>query len=198
MIDVCCLLEVRWRGQGARMLGMKGRRYKLWWSGKWDGVGGVGVVVKEELCEKMVEVRRVSDRVMTLVVFEEDVLRLICGYTPQSGRSMEEKHSFYDELKGEWDMHSAGDLVVCFGDFNGHIGRHIHGCDGVHGGYGVGQRNLEGRMILGFCLEKESCVSNTWLKRKENRKVTFRLGENVKAIPGEFQHALVIGWMRGK
>ena len=30
MIDVCCLLEVRWRGQGARMLGMKGRGYKLW------------------------------------------------------------------------------------------------------------------------------------------------------------------------
>ena len=29
MIDVCCLQEVRWRGQGARILGMKGRRYKL-------------------------------------------------------------------------------------------------------------------------------------------------------------------------
>ena len=53
------------------MLGLKGRRYDLWWSGKGDGVGGVGVMVKEELCEKVVEVRRVSDRVMTVaVVFE--------------------------------------------------------------------------------------------------------------------------------
>ena len=68
MIDVCCLQEVRCRGQGASMLGMKGRRYKLSWSGKGDGVGGVGVMVKEELCEKVVEVRIVSDRVMTLVV----------------------------------------------------------------------------------------------------------------------------------
>ena len=49
MIYVCCLQEVIWRGQGARMLGMKGRRHKLWWNGKWDGVGGVGVMVKEEL-----------------------------------------------------------------------------------------------------------------------------------------------------
>ena len=49
MIDVCCLLEVRWRGQGARMLSMKGRRYKLWWCGKGDGIGCVGVMVKEEL-----------------------------------------------------------------------------------------------------------------------------------------------------
>ena len=42
------------------MLGMKGRRYELWWSGKGDGVCGVGVMVKEELCEG-VEVRKVSD-----------------------------------------------------------------------------------------------------------------------------------------
>ena len=41
MIDVCCLQEVRWRRQGAGMLVMKGRRYKLWWSGRGDGVGGV-------------------------------------------------------------------------------------------------------------------------------------------------------------
>ena len=34
----------------------------------------------EELCEKVVEMRRVSDRVMIVdVVFEENVLRLICG-----------------------------------------------------------------------------------------------------------------------
>ena len=48
MVDVCCLQEVRWRGQVARMLGMKGRRYKLWWSRKGDEVGGVGAMVKEE------------------------------------------------------------------------------------------------------------------------------------------------------
>ena len=58
MIDVCCLQEVRWRGQVTIMLGMKGRRYQLWWSGKEDGVSGVGVMVKEELCEKEVEVNR--------------------------------------------------------------------------------------------------------------------------------------------
>ena len=73
-------------------------------------------------------------------------------------------------------MYSADDLVMCLGDINGHVGRHIDGSDGVHGGYGVGQRNLEGRMLLEFCLEKELCVSNTWRKREEMRKVTFRMG----------------------
>ena len=47
-------------------------------------------MMKEKLCEKVVEVRRVSDRVMTVVVFEEDMMTLICGYAPQN-RSLEEK-----------------------------------------------------------------------------------------------------------
>ena len=128
------------------------------------GVGGVGVMVMEELCENVVEVRRVSDRVMTLAaVFEEDVLRFICGYAPNCGRSFEEKQFFYDKLKCELDMHSAYDLVKCLGDINGHVGRHIDAVDGVHGGYGAGQSNLEERMLLEFCLEKELCV--LWLKR---------------------------------
>ena len=69
---------------------MAGRRYKLWWSETVDGVGIVGVFVEEELCEKVVEIRRVSDNVMSVVfVFNEDVLSWICGYSPQSGISFE-------------------------------------------------------------------------------------------------------------
>ena len=50
------------------MLGMEGRKYKLWWSEKGDGVGGVGIMVKEEFYEKVVDVRRVSDRVMAVLL----------------------------------------------------------------------------------------------------------------------------------
>ena len=58
-------------------------------------------------------------------------------------------------------MHFADDLVMCLGDINGHISRYINVFDGIHGGFGVHQRNLEGKMLLEFCLEKESCVLNT-------------------------------------
>ena len=102
---------------------------------------------------------------MTVVaVLEKDVLRMICGDAPQSA-VMEEKQSFYDEMKGEWDMDSASDLVMCLGDIDGHIGRHIDRYDGDHGWYGTGQRNLEGRRLLEFCPEKELGVSNTSFKR---------------------------------
>ena len=79
-------------------------------------------------------------------------------------------------------MGYADDLVMCLGDFNGHIGRVIYGFVGVHGGYGVGQRNLEGRMLFKFCLEKLLCVSNTWFKREEKRKVTFRICKKKKKL----------------
>ena len=37
------------------------------------------------------------------------MLRLICGNAAQSGRSLEDKQYFHNELKGEWDKHSAGE-----------------------------------------------------------------------------------------
>ena len=52
-------------------------------------------------------------------------------------------------------MHSADNFAKCLDDSNGHVCRHIEGFDWVHGEYGVGRRNLEGRMLLEFCPEKE-------------------------------------------
>ena len=53
------------------------------------------LMVKGELCQMVVDARMVSDVVMTiLLVCEEDVLGLICGYPPQSGRSLEEDQFF--------------------------------------------------------------------------------------------------------
>ena len=64
----------------------------MWWSGNNDGIGGVGILVKERLCEKVVEVRRKSDKVMAIgLVFDEEVIRVICAYAPQVGRSECEK-----------------------------------------------------------------------------------------------------------
>ena len=62
-------------------MGIEGRKLRLWWSGNGGEIGGVGVLANEELCEQVEEVRGMSDTVMAVVLdFEEDVLRLICGY----------------------------------------------------------------------------------------------------------------------
>ena len=75
-----------------RVLGLEGRRYNLWCSGKSHGLGGVGVMLMEKLREKVVEVRRVSDRMMAVVlVFEKDALKLILVHASQSGGCLERK-----------------------------------------------------------------------------------------------------------
>ena len=72
-VDLCCLQEVRWRGCGARLIGLHGRRYKLWWSGNQEGYGGVCVLSKGELHDKVIDIRRVNDRVMSLaIVFKKN------------------------------------------------------------------------------------------------------------------------------
>ena len=51
--------------------------------------------MKEELCKKVVDVQRKSDRVLAMVlVFEEEVIRVICAYAPQVGRSECKKDQF--------------------------------------------------------------------------------------------------------
>ena len=55
-------------------------------------------------------------------------------------------------------MYSSGEIVMFLGDFNGHVVRHSDGFDGVNGGYGAGQRMLEGRMLLVLSGERIICV----------------------------------------
>ena len=155
-VDVCCLQEVRWRGEGARFFGVKGRRYKLWWCGNDDKIGCVGILVKQQLCEKVVEVTRRCDRVMDIgLVFEKEVVRVICAYAPQSGKPDPEKERFYEEMARKWSVVNENELVLGLGDFNGHVGKCAEGFEGIHGGYGIGKRNAEGRLLLDFCDQKE-------------------------------------------
>ena len=80
MIDVYCLQEARWKRHSSKMMEMKGSIRKLWLAGKVDEVGVARVMLKEELCERILEARRVSDEVIGIVlVFEKDVLRLTCA-----------------------------------------------------------------------------------------------------------------------
>ena len=89
-LDFCCLQETRWRGGSARVMGGEGARYKFFWSGSEKGVSGVGVLVAERWIESILEVRRVSERLMVVrLVVGRSVVSLVCAYAPQVGRSME-------------------------------------------------------------------------------------------------------------
>ena len=75
----------------------------------------------EELCDKVDEVRRVSDRVMSLViVYHEEVVKVECAYAAQGGKPMEEEQFFKDQSREwathdqsrEWTTHNTTELII--------------------------------------------------------------------------------------
>jgi len=75
----------------------------------------------------------------------------------------------------------ASEFVVG-GDLNDHVGTNVDGYDGVHGGYGFGERNADGERILEFCDAMELIVTNTCFKRQKNKLATSVSGGTVSAV----------------
>ena len=176
-LDFCCVQETRWKGEGARLLGGKGMRYKFFWKGSKRGLGGVGIFAAEKYIDKVVEVRRVSDRVIVLkVLLGKTVLNVISAYAPQAGRPNEEKEEFWVLLaRTVSEMNECEKLVVC-GDLNAHVGENADGFGMVHGSNGFGERNMEGEMMLECAEANELAVVNTWFKKDHNKRVTYESG----------------------
>ena len=172
-IDIGCLQETRWKGGSARMIG----GYKFFWVGCKEGISGVGVMVAKAWVDNVVEVRRVSDRMIVVrLSVGKVVLNVVSVYAPQVGRLMEEKEEFYVRLGKVIEEIEEEELVVVGGDFNGHVGRKAEGFVGVHGGKGFGERNVEGEMLLEFADAKGLVVGNTWFDKDDGRKVSYESG----------------------
>ena len=61
------------------------------------------------------------------MVFEEEVIRVICAYAPQVGRSECKKDHFYNDMASEWDLQNPGEVNLGLGDLNGHVEKRING-----------------------------------------------------------------------
>ncbi|KAK3519854.1 hypothetical protein QTP70_006689 [Hemibagrus guttatus] len=109
-VDILCVQETRWKGSKARSIGAG---FKLFYYGVDSKRNGVGVVLKEELVRNVLEVKRVSDRVMSLKLEIEGVmLNVVSGYAPQVGCELEEKERFWSELDEVMESIPTGERVV--------------------------------------------------------------------------------------
>ncbi|KAK3508034.1 hypothetical protein QTP70_010642 [Hemibagrus guttatus] len=178
-VDILCVQETRWKGSKARSIGAG---FKLFYYGVDSKRNGVGVVLKEEFVRNVLEVKRVSDRVMSLKLEIEGVmLNVVSGYAPQVGCELEEKERFWSELDEVMESIPAGERVVIGADFNGHVGEGNTGDEEVMGKFGVRERNLEGQMVVDFAKRMDMAVVNTYFQKREEHRVTYKSGDLEKA-----------------
>ncbi|KAK3525203.1 hypothetical protein QTP86_023254 [Hemibagrus guttatus] len=166
--------ETRWKDSKACSIGAG---FKLFYYGVDSKRNGVGVVLKEEFVRNVLEVKRVSDRVMSLKLEIEGVmLNVVSGYAPQVGCELEEKESFWSELDEVMESIPTGERVVIGADFNGHVGEGNTGDEEVMGKFGVKERNLEGQMVVDFAKRMDMGVVNTYFQKREEHRVTYKSG----------------------
>jgi hypothetical protein len=172
-------------------------------------------MVAERWVDNVIEVRRVSGRLLILrVTIGKSVMNLVSAYAPQVNRDMEEKEAFLALLGKTLSGISGNEKVMVGGDFNCHVGAGAGSFEGVHGGHGFGERNVEGEMFLELACALGFVVVSTCFQKQDSKKVTYDSGgdrtvvdymlvrkcdrpsvKDVKVIPGEpcvLQHRLMV------
>ncbi|XP_047267989.1 uncharacterized protein LOC124898196 [Capsicum annuum] len=170
-INIVYVQKTKWVGTKVRDVD----EFKLWYSGSDRRQNGVGILVDEKLREQVVDVKRVSNRMMTIkLVLRGSTLYVCSVYAPQVGLGEEVKARFWETLDEVVRSVPSLEKIVLAGDFNGHIGVLPEGYDEMHEGFGFGDRNNEGASLLDFARAFRLVVVNSSFQKKEDHLITFR------------------------
>ena len=80
---------------------------------------------------------------------------------PQTGLDNSLKDRFYDTLRLVLAEFPSNEIVILCGDWNGHVGNLSARYEGVHGGFGFGERNDAGERVLDFSVANNLVIGNT-------------------------------------
>ena len=171
---ILCLQETKWKGSKARNI--EGG-CKLFYNGADGRKNGIGIVVREELVKSILEVTRLSDRLMAMKLeVKGSILNIVSAYAPQVNNSVEEKNDFWEDLGGLIKSISKEERIVLGADLNGHVGEGNIGDEEIMGRYGAGTRNKEGSMVVDFGKRINLAIVNTYFKKKDEHRVTYKSG----------------------
>ena len=129
--DILCLQKTKWKGNKATNTGGGCKLFTM----KLMEKNGIEIVVKEELVESILEVKRVSDRLMAIKLeVKGSILNIVRAYASQVNNSMKEKNDFWEDLDGLIEIISKKERIVLGADLNGHVGKGNIGDEEIMGG----------------------------------------------------------------
>ena len=154
-VGILCLQETKWKGSKVRNI--RGE-CKLFYNRADGRKNGIGIVVREELVESVLEVKRVSDRLKAMKLeVKGSILNIVSVYAPQISNSMEEKNDFWQDLDGLIESVSKQERIV-LGVIEGNIED-----EEIMGRYSAGTRNKKESMVVDFAKRMDLAVVNTYL-----------------------------------
>ena len=173
-VDILCQQETKWKGSKARNIVCG---CKLFYNAADERKNGIGIVVREELAESVLEVKRLSDRLMAMKLeLKGSILNIVSVYASQVNNSMEKKNNFWEDLDGLIESISKEERIDLGADLNGHVGEGNIGDEKIMGRYGAGTRNKEGSIVVDFGKRINLAIVNTYFKKKDEHRVTYKSG----------------------
>ena len=173
-VDILCVQETRLKGEKARCID---GGYEMWYCGSENKRNGVGCILKKEHVDRVVELWRVTDRIICLKMELDGVmLNVISAYAPQVGCIREEKEAFWLDLDETVEKIPKNERVVVGAYLNGHVGKGNNGHEECMGRHGLRKRNNEGQAVVDFAKRMELAITNTYFVKKPAYRVTYNSG----------------------
>ena len=81
-IDILCVQETKWRNQSnkSRFLDTRTKRYKIHYHGIENQRNGVGIILSAELQKNVLDIKKVSDRLMSIKLVATELRKNNFGY----------------------------------------------------------------------------------------------------------------------
>lgn len=171
-LDILAVTETKKKAGGMEHI-MEG--YNILWTGvKYTAMAhaGVAVIVKAEYMKKIVEMKEVNERILTLIlIMNKQKYHIIVVYAPNENASAEEKTRFFEEVQKEIDAAESNNIMV-MGDLNGRVGNDNTGIEKWLGREGENLKNNNGKRIIDLCMENDLVIGNTKFSHKDIHKIT--------------------------
>ena len=176
-ISILCLSETKRRGNGEDESST--RKTILLNSGeeldqKGQRIGGVGIMLTKEARRSLIGWQAINNRLMT-ARFKSRVrnITIINCYAPHEMLDDVEKIHFYQQLNNAYDSAPRADIKIVIGDFNAQIGSENAGVEKVMGRHGLGTRNVNGDMLVDFCVAQQLAIGGSLFPHKTCHKITW-------------------------
>ena len=89
---------------------------------------------------------------------------------------MEEKNDFWEDLDGFLESVIKEERIALGADLNGHVGEGNIRDEEIMRRYGAGTRNKKGSMAMDFAKRMDLAIVNTYFKKKDKHRVTYKSG----------------------